>query len=78
MEDEADIVAVSGLAEDLRDVLLAYWVSIDAWETTSGMVWLLNRSARLVGTTAGSLRSEFYASGRSRRPFSANATDEDF
>lgn len=28
MEDERDITAVSGLTEDLRDVLLEYWVSI--------------------------------------------------
>lgn len=28
MEDEADVLAVSGLAEDIRDVLLEYWVSI--------------------------------------------------
>jgi hypothetical protein len=29
VEDEGDIVAVSGLAEDLRDVLLEYWVSVN-------------------------------------------------
>jgi hypothetical protein len=29
VEDEGDIAAISGLAEDLRDVLLEHWVSVN-------------------------------------------------
>lgn len=39
-ENEADIVAVSGLAEDLRDVLLEYWVSTRKADTTVGSLKL--------------------------------------
>jgi hypothetical protein len=30
VEDQGDLAAISGLAEDLRDVLLEHWVSINS------------------------------------------------
>ena len=39
-ENEADIVAVSGLVEDLRDVLLEYWVSIQEADPATGSLKL--------------------------------------
>ena len=33
MEGEGDVAAVSGLAEDLRGVLLEYWVSTQKADT---------------------------------------------
>ena len=38
MEDEEDIVAVSEVAEDLRDVLLEYWVSANPARQWSRLV----------------------------------------
>ena len=40
VEDEGDAAAVSGLAEELRDILLEYWVSISLGEVGE-TVWLL-------------------------------------
>ena len=58
-EDEGDVAAVSGLAEDLRDVLLEYWVSINlrrsrrhlVAETVVSARWCNNRkfTIRIVG-----------------------------
>ena len=39
-EGEEDIVAVSGLAEDLRDVFLEYWVGIQKTVTIVGSLKL--------------------------------------
>ena len=34
VDDEVDIAAVSRLAEDIRDVLLEYWVSVNLEKPT--------------------------------------------
>lgn len=64
MEDEGDIAAVSGLAEDLRDVLLEHWVSVNPKNTNTD-VWPLKRSVWIDVATTGCLRSKLWVDSKS-------------